>query len=169
MYILFIDKVSLSLLVHISALYISTGISQGDKNIPKEFSTKECELGFRQIKGHCKECIGFYGTNCGYPCEEGYFGEGCRSSCNCSAGQACNQFVGCIPSDLPGSVCWDCEKSKENVKSVLAFMELTVGSPVNKGTMEKDVDLLAIVRRDRPAINLSDAFLQVQNEMEAKS
>ena len=34
--------------------------------------------------------------------------------------------------------------------------------------MEKDVDLLAIVQRDRPAINLSDVFLQVitkSNEM----
>ena len=27
--------------------------------------------------------------------------------------------------------------------------------------MEKDVDLIAIVRRDRPAINLSDVFLHV--------
>ena len=44
------------------------------------------------------ECIGFYGINCGQPCQQGYYGEGCRSSCNCSAGQTCNQFVGCFPS-----------------------------------------------------------------------
>ena len=41
------------------------------------------------------------------------------------------------------------------------FLELIVDTPVKKGTMEKDVDIIAIVRRDRPAINLSDVFLQV--------
>ena len=40
-------------------------------------------------------------------------------------------------------------------------MELIVDTPVKKGTLEKDVDLPSIVRRDRPAINLLDVFLQV--------
>ena len=46
----------------------------------------------------CIECIGFYGINCGHPCVKGFYGEGCKSYCNCSAIQTCNQFVGCIPS-----------------------------------------------------------------------
>ena len=47
------------------------------------------------------------------------------------------------------------------IQSALDFLELIVDFPVNTGTLEKHVDLLAIVRRDRPAINLSDVFLQV--------
>ena len=41
------------------------------------------------------------------------------------------------------------------------ILELIVDDPVNEGSLEKDVDLLAIVRRDRPAINFSDVFLQL--------
>nr|XP_022310488.1 cell death abnormality protein 1-like [Crassostrea virginica] len=100
MYILLINKVSLSvsLLVHISALSMSTGISKADKINLTDYPARKCVSGFRIIKGECKECIGFYGTNCGQPCVKGFYGEGCRSYCNCSAGQTCNQFVGCIPS-----------------------------------------------------------------------
>ena len=47
------------------------------------------------------ECIGFYGVHCGRPCVKGFFGEGCRSYCNCTAEQTCNQFVGCI---TPGNM-----------------------------------------------------------------
>ena len=36
-----------------------------------------------------------------------------------------------------------------------------MNNPVNKGILEKDVDLIAIVCRDRSAINFSDVFLQV--------
>ena len=47
------------------------------------------------------------------------------------------------------------------IQSALDFLELIVDIPVNTGTLEKDVDLIAIVRRDRSAINLLDVFLQV--------
>ena len=77
-------------------------------------------------------------------------------------------------------VFWDFEKSRENVKATnprflsmpleinvfehvslylwLDFMESIVDAPV---CMEKYVDLIAIVLRDRPAFNLSDALTQV--------
>ena len=41
-------------------------------------------------------CIGTFGYNCsGGPCNEGYYGFGCLSKCNCFSQQVCDKIKGC--------------------------------------------------------------------------
>lgn len=56
----------------------------------------KCALLFTQLA-----CIGSFGVNCaGGPCQEGYYGIGCKNECNCTSHQNCNRFIGCISKRL---------------------------------------------------------------------
>ncbi|XP_052673732.1 uncharacterized protein LOC128155878 isoform X2 [Crassostrea angulata] len=67
------------------------------KECGQSTSSKICCSGYREINGTCRECIGYYGKDCGDPCPTGLYGKRCAESCECSVNETCNQFVGCMP------------------------------------------------------------------------
>nr|XP_034321099.1 protein draper-like [Crassostrea gigas] len=73
-------------------------ISRGQQDCVIEMSTNStrCCTGFRLINRTCTECIGYFGENCSAPCPPGFYGPRCKTRCNCSVKDICNQFVGCI-------------------------------------------------------------------------
>lgn len=41
--------------------------------------------------------MGSFGENCdGGPCQDGYYGHGCKEKCNCNEQQDCDIFRGCV-------------------------------------------------------------------------
>ncbi|XP_062571765.1 uncharacterized protein LOC134233780 isoform X2 [Saccostrea cucullata] len=70
-------------------------ISGGENICPRENIT-QCCAGYRTINGTCTVCVGFYGQNCAHPCPDDHYGEKCELRCNCSLGESCNPYVGCL-------------------------------------------------------------------------
>ncbi|XP_062601730.1 uncharacterized protein LOC134263411 isoform X1 [Saccostrea cucullata] len=77
-------------------LGVSYGKQNGSSLCPTKNNREKCCSGYRMINKTCTECIGFFGEDCMSPCPLNFYGVNCDSECNCTEGEKCNPYVGCL-------------------------------------------------------------------------
>ncbi|XP_061183200.1 uncharacterized protein LOC133191465 [Saccostrea echinata] len=92
------------------------------ENICPRGNKTQCCAGYREIGGVCTVCVGFYGKNCAVPCPDDYFGEKCEFRCNCSLGEGCNPYVGCLSGETDRAT----GDKTESPQSVLSCVTPTI-------------------------------------------
>ncbi|XP_055997238.1 protein draper-like isoform X2 [Ostrea edulis] len=75
---------------------LSANLNQGF-HCPDPITGKmKCCADYRNVSGRCEPCLGSFGLDCNRTCQDGYYGHGCKTKCECLPTESCHKVHGCL-------------------------------------------------------------------------